>query len=82
MQASLQQHKSRKTSALGCVSAGEGFGAAACRSCCTVRFRNRKGVTMKGVLSLKGTLESLTSLNSLESLEHGWILLVFPHSGA
>ena len=37
-----------------------------------------KGVITKGVFSLK---ESLESLNSLESLETGWALLYFPQSG-
>ena len=37
-----------------------------------------KGVITKGVFSLQ---ESLESLNSLESLENGRILLCFPQSG-
>ena len=40
-----------------------------------------KGVITKGVFSLEGSLESLKSLNALESLEDGRILLCFPQSG-
>ena len=37
-----------------------------------------RGVITKGGFSLE---ESLESLNSLESLENGWILICFPQSG-
>ena len=40
-----------------------------------------KGVITKGVFSLEESLESLQFLNSLESLENGWILLSFLQSG-
>ena len=39
-----------------------------------------KGVIAKGVFSVKESLESLRSMNFLESLEHGRILLSFPES--
>ena len=40
-----------------------------------------KGVITKGVFSLEESLESLKSLDFLESVENGWILLYFPQSG-
>ena len=40
-----------------------------------------KGVITKRVFSLEESLETPKSLNSLESLEDGWILLCFPRSG-
>ena len=40
-----------------------------------------KGVITKGVLSLEESLESLKSLDFLESLENGLILGCFPQSG-
>ena len=40
-----------------------------------------KGVITKGVFSLEESLEPLKSLNSLESLENGRVLLSFPQSG-
>ena len=40
----------------------------------------KKGVITKGVFSLEESLESPKSLNSLESLEHGRILVCFPQS--
>ena len=36
---------------------------------------------MKGVFSLEEALASLRSLNSVESPEHGWILICFPQAG-
>ena len=38
----------------------------------------KEGFITEGVFSLVGSLESV---NSLESLENGWVLLCFPHSG-
>ena len=40
-----------------------------------------KGVITKGVFSLRESLETLKSLNSLASLEDGRLLLCFPQSG-
>ena len=40
-----------------------------------------KGVIMKGVFWLEQSLESLTSPNSLRSLENGRILICFLHFG-
>ena len=40
-----------------------------------------KGVITKGVFSLEESLESLKSLDFLESLENGRILLCFPQCG-
>ena len=40
-----------------------------------------KGVITKGVFSFEESLESLKSLNFLESLENGQSLLYFPESG-
>ena len=39
-----------------------------------------KGIITKGVFLLEESLESLKSLDFLESLENGWILLCFPES--
>ena len=45
------------------------------------QFGTGKGVITKRVFSLEESLEFLKSLNSLESLENGPILLCFPESG-
>ena len=44
----------------------------------TMLSRLAEGVITEGVLSLEKSQESL---NSLDSLENGWILLHFPHAG-
>ena len=40
-----------------------------------------KGVITQGVFSLEDCLDNLKSLNSLESLDNGRVLLLFPEVG-
>ena len=49
---------------------------------CRLVLGAEKGVTTKGVFSLEESLKSRKSLNSLDSLENGQILLCFPQSGS
>ena len=76
-----QDPRHRAPNRLGAAKSFSGLNARFLLSSDGAKSGLEKGVITKGVFSLNESLDSLKSLNSLEFLENGQVLLCFPQSG-